>query len=380
MTDFLSLACAGLMGFGLLQSAAGLLALSRFRRLRPVPASGSPPVTVLKPLHGDEPLLEEALASVCAQDYPTFQIVFGVQDSADPALAVISRLRARFPQADIDVVVDPTRHGSNGKVSNLINMLPAARHEVLVIADSDIHAAPGYLREVVSRLLEPDVGLVTTLWAGHTATQTLAGRLGAAFINRDFLPGAALGRAFGRQDCLGATMALTRATLDRVGGFAALASHVADDAILGKLVRAQGLEVALADTIPATTVPETTLPDLFAHELRWARTVRSVEPVGFALTSLQYPLFWAALAVGLSGGAPWAWTALCGAWLVRGLIAHGFDRVLRVASPLTIWCLPLRDLLSMAVLAASYGSDRVAWRGQEHRVTRLTQARQGIEM
>ena len=104
-------------------------------------------MTVLKPLYGDEPLLEEALASLCAQDYPAFQVVFGVQSAADPALAVLHRLRARFPALDMAVVIDPARHGSNHKVSNLINMLPSARHDVLVVADSDVHAPPGYLRQ-----------------------------------------------------------------------------------------------------------------------------------------------------------------------------------------------------------------------------------------
>jgi ceramide glucosyltransferase len=377
---FVALACVALAGVGLLQSAVALLALRGFQRGRDAGPGTLPPVTVLKPLHGDEALLEEALASYCAQDYPAFQIVFGAQDAADPALAAVARLRARFPRADIAVVADPTRHGSNGKVGNLINMLPAARHEVLVIADSDIHAEPLYLRRVVAALQAQGVGLVTTLWAARSATDTLAGRLGAAYVNRDFLPGAVLARLLGRQDCLGATMALTRTTLERIGGLAALANHVADDALLGQLVRGQGLGVALARTVPATTVPETSVTELFRHELRWARTVRAVAPVGFALTCLQYPLFWAALAILVSGAAAWAWATFALAWLIRALLAHGLDRALRVASPLTIWCLPLRDLLSMAVLVASYGSDRVTWRGQEHRVTRLSPAGQGIEV
>ena len=128
------------------------------------------PVTVLKPLHGDEPLLEEALASVCRQDYPTWQVVFGVQDPADTALPVVRRLQARFPDCDIAVVVDPTTHGRNRKVANLINMLPAAKHDVLVIADSDVHVAPDWLRRLVAALEAPGVGLVTTIYTGLPAT------------------------------------------------------------------------------------------------------------------------------------------------------------------------------------------------------------------
>ena len=370
MIDILATATAGLSGLGLAQSAAGWFALNRFTR-RPAPRPAHrPPVTILKPLHGDEPMLEQALATFCAQDYPTFQIVFGLQDSADPALHVLRRLRARFPGLDMAVVVDPTAHGSNRKVANLINMLPQASHDVLVIADSDIHAEAGYLDSLVTSLQAPGVGLVTTLYAGLPSSVTLTAKLGAAQINHAFLPGALLARALGREDCLGATMALTRATLGQVGGLRALSNHLADDAVLGRLVCAQGMTVALATTIPATTVPETQMPQLFEHELRWARTVLSLAPAGFAMSVVQYPLFWAALTVGVSGGADWAWMAFALAWGVRAAAAHGINRALGVASPLTIWCLPFRDLLSVTVMLASYRSDRVAWRGQVHRATR----------
>src|SRR4051812_9240540 len=147
-------------GAGLLQATLGWGALARFRGT-PTPPQNEPrpALSVLKPLHGDEILLEEALASLCAQDYPDFQIVFGVQDPADPALAVVRRVRERFPSVDMAVVVDRTRHGSNGKVANLINMLPHARHDLLVIADSDIHAPPGYLASVAASLMRPGVGM-----------------------------------------------------------------------------------------------------------------------------------------------------------------------------------------------------------------------------
>ena len=124
------------------------------------------PVTVLKPLHGDEPLLEEALTSVCRQVYPPLQVVFGVNDAADTALPVVRRLQARFPGCDIAVVVEPTGHGANRKVGNLINMLPAAKHDVLVIADADMHVAPDWLHRLVVALDEPGVGLVTTVYTG----------------------------------------------------------------------------------------------------------------------------------------------------------------------------------------------------------------------
>ena len=259
--------------------------------------------------------------------------------------------------------------GRNGKVGNLINMMRVARHDVLVIADSDIHATPGTLCSVVDALSQPGVGLVTALYSGLPATPSLVGRMGAAYINHEFLTGTLLARALGRQDCLGAIMALRRDTLDRVGGLEALRDHVADDALLGQLVREQKLSVALADTIPATTVTESTLPALCAHELRWMRTTKSVAPVGFALSSVRYSLFWAVLMLLASGAAAWAFAVFAAVWLLRFALAHSIDRMLRVAMPLTIWSLPLRDWLSVMTIVASYGSNRVAWRGQQHHVT-----------
>ena len=359
-----SYALAGLTGAGMAQAAAGWAALARFQRTRPAPASSLPPVTVLKPLHGDEPMLEDALASICAQDYPDFQVVFGVQDHADTALPVLRRLSARFPHVDIAVVIDRAHHGENRKIGNLINMLGQARHDVLVIGDSDMHVAPDYLRHLVAALAPEDVGLVTTLYAGLPASGTVTGRLGASYINHTFLPGAIMARALGRQDCLGATMALRRATLDRIGGLDALADHLADDAVLGRLVRALGLKVALAATVPSTTVPETQVPHLFEHELRWARTVKSVEPTGFVLSAMQHPLFFAALNVGVSGGAVSAWLLFTAAWAWRAAFAHAMDRRLGVDPGFTAWFLPFRDLFSITVMIASYRTRRVAWRGR----------------
>jgi ceramide glucosyltransferase len=357
---------------GIGQALAGWRAVRRFAADPGLPEGTLPPLTLLKPLHGDEPMLEAALASVCAQDYPQFQVVFGVQDPNDAAIAVVRRLQARFADRAIDLVIDPTPHGANRKVANLINMLPAARHDHLVIADSDLHCAPDYLRRVAAEFAGPDVGLVVTLYAGLAANASLAGRLGASAINHGFLPGALMSRRLGREDCLGATMALRRDTLARIGGFEALVPHLADDNVLGQLVRAQGLRIRMAASVPATTVPEATLDALFRHELRWSRTILSLVPVAFALSAIQYPIFWALLAWALSAAIAPLW---CGAalvllaWLVRALAARGIDRALGLvgqhrATPVPIWLLPLRDILSIAIVLASYSSDRVEWRGQ----------------
>ena len=366
MQDFALLLAAifAAMGLaGIVQALVGLVAVRRHSRLAPAVHVAETPITILKPLHGDEPLLEEALASFCRQDHKVFQIVFGLHDAADPAWNVIGRLRARFPSVDIDVVVNSAQHGINRKVSNLINMLPRAKHEMLVIADSDIHAPPNYLRELACALAQPGVGLVTTLYAGLGASETIAARLGTAQINHNFLPGALIARELGRQDCLGATMALSREMLEAVGGFQALVHHLADDAVLGRLVRQRGARVALAATVPATTVPELTLADLFAHELRWGRTIQSLAPIGFPLMLLQSTLFWTGLAVVLSLSAPWSLELFAATWLIRVATSVGINAALALPSSLQPWLLPLRDLMSVAVTIASYGGNEVAWRG-----------------
>ncbi|MBV9653091.1 MAG: bacteriohopanetetrol glucosamine biosynthesis glycosyltransferase HpnI [Acetobacteraceae bacterium] len=353
---------------GILQAAIGSRLVRRFAGARGGDPAHRPPVTVLKPLHGDEPLLEVALASVCAQRYPNFQVVFGVGNAADPALRAVHRVRERFPDCDIAVVIDPARHGRNGKVGNLINMLPAAKHDLLVISDSDVHVAADYLDRLVAALELPGTGLVTTVYAGLPSSRGWASRLGAAQIAYGFLPGALMARALGRQDCLGASMMLRRETLNRIGGLPALVRHLADDNVLGQLVRRQGLSVRLAHTVPATTVPEETLSALFSHELRWARTIRALAPVSFLLSAVQYPVWWAALGAALAGCGTVPLVAFGVVWASRAMFAHRIDRALALHIPdlafrVPVWLLPMRDAMSAVVMVASYAGRRVAWRG-----------------
>ncbi len=328
-----------------------------------------PPITVLKPLCGDEPFLAQTLESCFAQAYPEFQIVFGVQNPADPALAVLDRVRRDFPGRDIQIVVDPTMHGPNRKVSNLINMLPYARHPLLVISDSDLHLPPYYLDSLVSELEKPGTGLVTTLYVGVPASgQSWAALLGATQINHQFLPGVLLSRAMGRQDCLGSTAMFTRDTLERTGGFPALLQLLAEDNVLGQRIRDLGLTIQLADVVPCATVPEPSFLPLWHHEIRWTRTIRQLAPVSLCASTMQYPLFWSTAAVAISGCALWSVTLFLVSWFVRAICAFGIDgalrsRLVRPASPTPLRMLPLRDILSVVEIVASFWVNQVTWRG-----------------
>ena len=366
-----------LAALGALQSFAGLAALRRFIARAPAPAGALPPVTILKPVCGDERLLEEAIASFCTQAYPSFQLVIGAQDANDPALAIARTLQTRYPDVDIAIVINPALHGANRKISNLINMLPAAKHDLLVFADSDLHVRPDYLTQVVTTLLSPGTGLVTTICAGEAALPGFASRLGASHISHSFLPAALLAVALGRQDCLGNTMALRRDTLERVGGLHALVDHLADDNVLGSLVLRQGLAVRLAATLPVVTVQERTLGAVWQHEMRWARTIRALVPGAFALSILQYPCFWALIAVAASGGAIKPVALLAAVWLSRVLVAAGIDDSVRFwrarpAQPVAPWLLPLRDVMSAAEIIAAFANDEVVWRGHRMRAARVS--------
>jgi ceramide glucosyltransferase len=368
---------AALIALGaIVECLLGLVAVKRFARRAGTgmgaPPAHRPPVTILKPLCGSEPLLDQALESCFAQAYPEFQIIFGVQNPADPALAVVERLRERFPDSDVHVVVDPAMHGPNRKVSNLINMLPFARHETLVISDSDLHLTPDYLERLVAKLENPGTGLVTSLYIGVPASgKGWAAALGATQISHLFLPGVLLSRAMGRQDCLGSTAMFRRETLERIGGFHTLVQLLAEDNVMGQRVRDLGLSIELADIVPAATVPEPSFGPLWQHEIRWTRTIRELAPVSLCASTLQFPLFWSALAVASTECAPWSVAVFLASWAVRGICARGIDealhsRVGRPAFPTPLWLLPLRDIVSVAEIAASFWVEEVTWRG--HRI------------
>ena len=365
--ELVSFVAAALAVAGTAQALAGGRLVRRFTSRvggETVGVAPLAPATLLKPLHGDEPLMEDALATFCAQDYPGLQIVFGVQRNDDPALAVVTRLRQRFPDLDMTLVIDGTQHGPNRKVDNLINMLPHAKHRLLVISDADIHAAPDMVRSVLAPLVRPNVGLATTLYTGLPASRGLYRLLGAAQINQAFLPGALLGRALGREDCLGAVMALSAETLDAIGGLRALSPHLADDAVLGRKVRDLGLSVALASSVPATSVVETRFGELFSHELRWGRTVRSQAPIGYPMSIVQAPIAWSLLAVAASGGSGPSIVLLAAVWALRHLLGRDAERRLCGRAFTPFWLAPLRDLLSVAIIVISHAGGRVAWRGQ----------------
>jgi ceramide glucosyltransferase len=346
--------------------AAGVATRRFAQRPRGKPME-SPPLSILKPLCGEDLELFDNLSSFCRQDYPTWQVVFGVQSPDDLAIAVVRRLMLSFPLADLALVVDSAPHRGNLKVANLQNMLPAARHDLVVIADSDMRVGPDYLAAVTAPFADPEIGLVTCPYRGLPAAGTWS-RLAAMHINHGFLPQVLVAATLGPQTgCFGATLALRRSTLTEIGGLAAIADALADDYALGAAVRAKGRKVQLSPYIVDNVMVEPSLGALFRHELRWARTVRAVAPAGFLGSVITQPVVLALAALAL-GAEPMAAAAMLAAALIcRGVMVRLVDRALALpATPL--WLVPVRDLLSFAVFIASFFTRTVAWRDRTFRI------------
>lgn len=346
--------------------AAGLL--RRFAQKTLIPSPSSQGLTVLKPLYGAESELDLNLVSFCSQDYGgSVQLVFGVHDPADPATAAVSRLRERFPDREIALVADPGGDGINPKISNLIHMMRHARHDVLVVSDSDIRVGPDYLSEVVAALATPGVGLVTCLYRGIPIAG-LWSNLAAAAIDQHFLPSVLVGLKLGlARPCFGSTIALRAETLRRIGGFAAFSDRLADDYAIGMAVRRLGLSVAIPRLLLGHVCSEASFGALLRHELRWARTIRSIEPWGYAGLAVTNPLPLALIAAALQGfGAAGlgliALTLACRLLISLQLAAMN-DGGGRSASP---WLSPLRDLLSFAIFLASFMPLPLVWRGRRY--------------
>ena len=328
-----------------------------------------PAVTILKPLCGDEHELYECLRSFCDQDYQRFQIVFGVADGADPAAEVVGRLQREFPQLDLKLVVDRRQHGSSRKVSNLMNMMPLARHDFLVISDSDVRVPRNYLSRIVPPLLDPDVGIVTCPYRG-VPRRGLWSLLGSMFINDWFIPSVRVAALSGsRAFAFGVTIALRRQVLASIGGFAAIANQLADDYRLGELTRARGLRTVLSAVVVETCVDEHSFGGLVRHELRWLRTIRAVRPLGYGLSIITFSVPMALLGCAISRAA-WPTLVLLAVTALGRTALHVRVRGAAKGLARDFAVLPLREALSLLLWAWGFVTRRVQWRDDRLRVTR----------
>jgi ceramide glucosyltransferase len=338
----------------------------RFLRLPRAAEGFRPAVSILKPVRGADPHAYECFRSHCLLDYPEYEIIFGVHDLADPAAALIERLKKEFPDRRIELVVCPRELGTNRKVSSLIQMLPAARHDHLLVNDGDICVPPGYLRRVMAPLADSKVGLVTALYRA-IAGRTLGTKLEALSIS-DFATAVLVSYASRRHfhHGFGSTLALPRRVLELIGGFEALAEYLADDSHLATLIAQAGYGVVISDLVVETTLPDYSLREFWNHQLRWARTVRDASPRGNLGLVLVFGVQWGVVAVIAAAGAAWAWAlfAVACASRIAALLVAALGVCHDRGTLRRLWLLPIRDVQAVLVWAASFAGRTVVWRGE----------------
>jgi ceramide glucosyltransferase len=337
-----------------------------FRGEKAADGAAQPPVTILKPLHGSEPGLEARLAAFCQQEYDgRVQILCGVRDAAAPSIEAVRATQRQYPEASIELYVDPRLHGSNRKVSNLINMMPRVRHDTIVLSDSDIVVGPDYLRNVTALLASPRTGAVTCLYHG-IGDAGLWSRLSAMAINANFLPQAITAITLKlSKPCFGATVALERSTLERIGGFGSFADDLADDYAIGMAVRAAGDEVATASFLVGHCCFEDSLRQFVRHQIRIARTIKSIDPIGHAGSIITHP--WPLALLGMLSGSTAAALVAVAALAARVALCRCVERRFGLPHE-NPWLIPLQDIIAFGVYVASFFGATVHWRGAEYRV------------
>ena len=347
-----------------------IAARSFFRRVNPGPRDFTPPVSVLKPVHGLEHEAYENFASFCHQDYPQYEILFGVSDEQDAATPVIRRLIADFPGLPIRLMVTPEKIGANDKINKVCGLARAARHNLLVLSDADIRVGRGYLRSVASPFHDSRVGAVTSLFSG-IAVRSLWPELEAIYLSTDFMPSVLMARQLeGMRFAMGATVAVTRRNLAEIGGFEALTNEAADDYELGCRIAARGHRVELVDGTVKTWCTLSSLPEFFIQRLRWAIMARQARPLGYAGLVFTQGLPWTILAAILAPSHLGAWGFVAAYLILRmgvvftmGVWGLHDDLLKR-----RWWLVPLWDAFAFVIWFISLFWNRVRWRGAEYRV------------
>jgi len=368
-------------GMGYLLAAIVAARVFISARRAPLPAF-APGVSVLKSLKGLDPSMIDAFRSHCRQTYAgDYELLFGVSSLDDPAIAAVVQLQLEFPSHSIELFQCPGSLGANGKVSTLIQLARHARHEYLLINDSDITVSPHYLERVMVCFaprvpnvanapdvkLQQQTGLATALYRGR-AHGTLPSRLEALGIATDFQAGVLLSRMIegGLHYGLGSTLAVSRAALTKIGGLEALVDHLADDYELGARISKAGYRVALSAEVVETSIPAYEWRGFIDHQLRWARTVRDARPWGYAGLIFTHGLAWALLNVFASGLSPLSvWLLALSFFLRLSLAMTVGAAVLTDHQVLTnLWLLPFRDLVAIGVWAFGLVGNTIVWRGQ----------------
>jgi ceramide glucosyltransferase len=338
---------------------------------RKKPASGhTPPVTIIKPVKGVDAESFANFASFCRQDYPCFQIIFAVASAADSVIPVIERLKEEFPGRDIELVVDSRVHGPNYKVGNLINALARAHNDIIIVSDSDIRVGVRYLREVCAYFVDATVGLVTSPYRSP-GVRGAATALEAMGFTCEMVPNVMVALRFeGLSFGLGASMAVRRAALEKIGGFRALVEYLADDYQLGHKIYQAGYRIELSAHFVESIMSHEDLAEVLSRQLRWARTMRACRPGGYFAFGLTLPVPAVCLTLLLSGCSTAGIAAVLLLYAVRFLAVTIYSRSIMQDGifPRWLWLLPVRDALSFVTWGIAFLGNRVRWRGHLYRL------------
>ncbi|TKD03309.1 ceramide glucosyltransferase [Polyangium fumosum] len=340
----------------------------RILRRAPAKERPTPPITILKPLKGVDDGLRENLLSFASQDYPTYEVLLGAEDADDPALVVAREVMARCPRAPFSIVHCPRRTGLNPKVSILEALAARARHEHVLISDSNVRVGPGYLGAMAAELADPRVGLVTSVIVG-AGERTVGAALENLHLNSFIVRSTLAAKVFLGHACvIGKSMLLRRGDLAAVGGFASVRDVLAEDYLLGKAFQEAGFRVALS-TEPVRTVNERWRLDRFvSRHVRWTQMRRRVHVGSYLVEPLFNPvpllLLLSLVAGGALGGA-----ALFGVALKIALDAALWSRLrgARMSWP-CVSLVPFKDVLATFTWVVGGVRRTVDWRGHRMRI------------
>ncbi|MBX3276512.1 MAG: bacteriohopanetetrol glucosamine biosynthesis glycosyltransferase HpnI [Acidobacteria bacterium] len=331
-----------------------------------------PAVSVLKPVYGLEKNLHENLRSACLQDYPDYEVIFSVQRPDDPALAVLAEIEREFGPDRVRVVIEQKRPGTNGKINNLAGGLPRARHDVLVISDSDVRLPRGYLRAIISPLADAGVGFVCTPYRAAEA-YTWFEKMELLSLNADFMPSVVFAYESGASKfCLGASIAVRRETVEEVGGIEALADYLVEDYEMGRRIIETGKRGVLVAPVVETMVDLKRPGDWWKHQVYWDQNTRAARPLAFFFTAIIRAVPFALLYALLDPANPAGWAVLAAAVALRtGTAAWIMSRVFEDREGVrALWLLPARDLCGLLSWALAFVRRTTTWRGAKFILTR----------
>ena len=350
----------------LFYSVAIYSAIAFLRHSHPIDADFHPAITILKPICGLDNHAYENLASFCQQDYPEYQIIFGVRDSQDPSIEIVQRLIQQFPEVDMQLVVSDRLIGANLKVSNLANAVTAAKHEILIIADSDIRVTKDYLQQVIQPLKDEKVGVVTCLY--RSVAQGWVTTLEAISTATDFHPGVLVSRQLeGIKFAFGSTIVIRKSVLEKIGGFAEIADYLADDFQLGYLPSQVGYKVILSNYIVEHVLDKSSLIDSLNRQIRWARCIRVSRPGGYWGLLFTFGTVFSLLFLLNTGGSVLGWTSFVITWVMRFVMGWvvGIKVLKDSVAKKYLWVIPLRDLLHFLIWSSGFIGNTIEWRRQK---------------